>query len=252
MRVNGNNQLGLRFTQELKDKFYKAHYDNYFKSLDESFLKPYKEQFLGILSDDGNKNLLFTKSSIEIANKIKIDKFEPKALKIKQEKKLTFLMGSDRFYRVMLKNDEVFVLLVKRELRENNIYYINYTSFKIMPLKDLVIFPNNQDGYMTDNDFMDFLKLLIFVEYSELEEVLLRPKQSFGTKKEGKYLNESERNFIIVDSSWNKIIVKTENFGVSGHFRWQPIGVNREDRKLVYISEYLKKGYVKKPKNQIC
>lgn len=251
MRVNGSNQFGLRFTQDLKDRFYQAHSKKYFESLDENFVKPYKEQFLNILSDEDNKNLLFTKSSIDISNKIKIDKFEPKSLKIKQEKKLTFLMGGDKFYRVMLKNDEVFVLLVKRELRDNNVYYINYTSFKIFPLKDMVIFPNNQEGYMTDNDFTDFLKLLIFVEYSELEEVLLKPKQSFGTKKEGKYLNESDRNFIIVDSSWNKII-KTDNFGVIGHFRWQPIGSNKEGRKLIYIREYLKNGYIRKAKNQIC
>ncbi|MBK7362835.1 MAG: hypothetical protein IPJ01_11105 [Micavibrio sp.] len=90
MKVSKYNQLGLNFTQEIKDNIYKVHNDKYFAQHPDSFIKPYREQWLDILSDDRNKNLLFTKTSMEVADKIKISKFKPSILKIKQEKKLTF------------------------------------------------------------------------------------------------------------------------------------------------------------------
>jgi hypothetical protein len=135
-------------------------------------------------------------------------------------------------------------MLVLKELREQG-DYISYHSFKIKPLENEVVFPKNQNDYRNDKYFLEFIKLLIFTEYSELEEVTLMPNQSKGNKKEGKIYNDSNKNFTIVDSTWNKIIIRTEKFGVSGHLRLQPIGKNRNDRKLIYISEYLKNGYTK-------
>lgn len=45
-----------------------------------------------------------------------------------------------------------------------------------------------------------------------------------GTRKDGRYFNESREDIVIVDSTWNKIMVKTGEFGVSGHLRFQPSG----------------------------
>ena len=142
MRITKQNQLGLNFTQHIKDNFYNLHDKKYFSMHPESFIKPYREQFKDILSDEGNKNLLFTKTSRDIADKIKIDKFKPSILKIKKEKKLTFLIDDNHFYRVNLKQNEIFVMLVK--LTGEN--YVSYGTFKIMPLADMVIYPQNPTG----------------------------------------------------------------------------------------------------------
>lgn len=251
MKIKIENQLGLNFTQRIKDEFYRIHSAKFFKGIPESYLKPFKQQWLDILSDDGNKNLLFTKTSLEVAEKIKIDKFEPSILKIKKEKKLTFLIDGNHFYRVAIAQGEIFVLHIKKSILDNGHAYLSYDSFKIMPLLNTVVYPPNQTDYLNDKFFKEFIRLLIFTEYSELQETLVNPRQSYGTKKQGKYLNETNKPFIVVDSNWNKIIIRTEGFGVSGHFRLQRVGVNREDRKLIYISEYFKNGYVRGAKREL-
>ena len=54
------------------------------------------------------------------------------------------------------------------------------------------------------------------------------------------------RNIRFLDASWYTTIVRTEGFGVRGHFRLQPCGRDCAERKLVYIKEFRKKGYVRR------
>ena len=250
MKIKKENQLGLNFTQKVKDQFYKIHSDKFFSKFSEDEVAPYKSQWKEILNDEGNKNLLFTKTSQEVCEKIKIDKFEPSILAIKKEKKLTFLIDDTHFYRVCLKQGEIFAICVKKVLVGGMQFYYSYDSFKIFPSQNIVHYPPNQDGYLNDKYFKEFLRLLIFTEYSELEEVVLKPSQSCGTLKQGKYLNETTQSVIIVDSNWNKVVIRTEGFGVSGHFRLSRVGKNREGRKLIYISEFFKNGYVRGAKRK--
>lgn len=250
MKINTQNQLGLNFTEEIKSHFYRLHSEKYFNQYPEDIIAPYKKQWQNILSDNGNKNLLFTQTSLEVANKIKIDNFEPKVLKISKPNKFTYLINDNHFYRVMISQEEIFGLNVRKTLMENGQFYFTYDSFKIIPSENRVVYPVNQSNYLEDKYFSEFLKLLIFTQYSELDETIINPKQSAGTKKQGKYLNESNKPFILVDSAWNKIIVRKEGFGVVGHLRWQPTGKGRSERKLIYIREFIKNGYVREAKRE--
>ena len=256
MKVKAENQLGLNFSQKIKDEFYRLQNDKYFnpraKEFGDEAIEPFRVQWKDILSDNGNKNLFFTKTSRDVADSIKVGKFEAKVLKVKQDRKLTFLIDDTHFYRVCLRKDEILVLIVKSVPSSAGMFYWSYDSIKIKPLLNEVHYPSCPTDYLDDKYFSEFLKLLIFVEYSELEETILKPNQSIGTKKQGKYFNATTQPFVIVDSQWNKIIVRKEGFGVSGHLRWQPVGTNREDRKLIYIAEFVKNGYVRgAKKNQI-
>lgn len=49
----------------------------------------------------------------------------------------------------------------------------------------------------------------------------------------------------VIDSSWLRTIVRTEGFSVRGHFRLQPYGVGRCERRLIYIKPFQKHGYVR-------
>lgn len=252
MKLNEKNQLGLNFNEAMRKEFYRLQDENYFSKLPEELTKPYKEQWLHILSDEKNKNLLFTQSAMDIIDKIKIDKFEASILKVKKDKKLTFLIDENVFYRVNLRQDEIHILHISKKnmpLINNNISaYYSYDSFKIMPLLDTVVYPNNPENYLSDIIFTKVLKMLIFTEYSEVTETLVKPNTKVGTRKEGRYFNESKKDFVLVDSTWNKEIVRNESFGVNGHFRLQRCGKNFEDRRLIYIREFTKKGYIRKPK----
>lgn len=109
-------------------------------------------------------------------------------------------------------------------------------------------FPENERNEDFFNEMMCFIKLLTFTELSELEISLIKPNQSVGNKKDGKYLNQSNSNVSVVDSTWNKIIVRSGAFGVSGHLRLQPTS---NGKKLIYIKEYTKTGYTRNASKEI-
>lgn len=106
-------------------------------------------------------------------------------------------------------------------------------------------FPPDERNEDFDNEMLEFVRLLIFTELIETEIVELGPKQSAGTRKQGKWLNESNHNVKIVDSSWNKILVKGQSFSVTSHIRLQPYGPGLKYRKPILIEEYQKNGYIR-------
>lgn len=50
------------------------------------------------------------------------------------------------------------------------------------------------------------------------------------------------------DCSWYTTIIHTGDFSVRGHWRLQPYGTGRSQKKLIYIHEFQKHGYVRKAK----
>ena len=99
--------------------------------------------------------------------------------------------------------------------------------------------------------FKTFIQTLIFLEFSELETVTVKPNGKIKTVGEGKILNGTNYNIVIVDSTWNKKIIVAGEFSVSGHLRFQPYGANRQRRKLIYIDEFKKQGYVRNAKKEL-
>ena len=80
--------------------------------------------------------------------------------------------------------------------------------------------------------------------YSDTEFKFVESKKKIGTRKKG-YKNNTNYDFTIIDSVWNNIIVRKEGFNVSGHLRLQPCGIQSMDRKLIWITEHKKHGYVR-------
>lgn len=64
-------------------------------------------------------------------------------------------------------------------------------------------------------------------------------------KKQGKLLNNMDIPVTVVNSRWNTTVVRTEQFGVCGHFRLQRIGSGRSDSKVIFIEPFVKNGYVR-------
>ena len=96
------------------------------------------------------------------------------------------------------------------------------------------------------------MQLLSFVELSDIEVTLLNPMKNNGRhKRDGKITNNSPKTVYVVDSSWNKIVMRTDGFAVRGHFRLQPCGPGRMDRKLIWIDAFEKHGYKRKPTAEI-
>lgn len=88
----------------------------------------------------------------------------------------------------------------------------------------------------------DLILFKTFLKYAEAETKIV-----CGERKERhcgeKYVNETNRRIEILDSTYFTTISRTEGFGVSGHFRWQPYGPGMSMKRLQWISEYQKHGY---------
>lgn len=59
-----------------------------------------------------------------------------------------------------------------------------------------------------------------------------------------KYASEIEMPIKIVDSTWFTTLIKSNAFKVSGHFHLQLYGIGLKEKKLIWISEYIKDGIV--------
>jgi hypothetical protein len=89
--------------------------------------------------------------------------------------------------------------------------------------------------------------LLCFFYLSENEEIVVNGGKSYGTRKQADALsNDSNVPVTIINSRWNITSIRTEGFGVRGHFRLQPCGPGLQDTKMIFINPFEKHGYVRK------
>lgn len=101
---------------------------------------------------------------------------------------------------------------------------------------------------MLHNSCCDLIRLLIFLELTDPEITVVAAGKKHSQAPVG-YTNTAGRPVLIVDSTWNKFIVRVEGFGVRGHFRVQPCGPGLSELKLLWIDAYQKNGYVRPPKS---
>ncbi len=101
-------------------------------------------------------------------------------------------------------------------------------------------------------EFTLVMRLLTFIELGDIEILLLQSGRNNGGKVNvDKLTNQSKNNVFVVDSTWNKLLIRTDGFAVRGHFRLQPCGYEMKDRKLIWIDAFEKHGYQRKPKASI-
>lgn len=89
--------------------------------------------------------------------------------------------------------------------------------------------------------------LLCFIKYCPLETKIVNAGRKEHHAGE-KYKNETARNIEILDSTWFTTIIRSEGFGVKGHFRMQPFGTALSQRKLIWIAPFEKEGYTRTAK----
>lgn len=255
MKISPSKFLGLQFDADMQIKIFtmqkKIIDANSTGEENERITKELHE----LLITEGNKNYLMSKPSIEISKKIKVgeEKFDGKMFGgLTVGRKITILINENLFYRYLITPTSILCIWVTTEpiIHEGEErLYMKYTTFRI----------NTENGYLSYPEadpfavelFKNFIQHLVFLEFSELETVTLQPNVKIGTKKQGLYLNDSKSNVVIVDSTWNRIIIKVGEFGVQGHFRWQSYGgIGSSKRKLIYIKDYLKEGYTRNAKKE--
>ena len=83
----------------------------------------------------------------------------------------------------------------------------------------------------------------LFKKYAPIEEIVsVRERRERNDIPDVKTSQKIE----YYDCSWYTTIVRNEGFSVRGHFRLQPCGAGKRDKKLIYIHEFQKHGYVRR------
>jgi len=269
MLVNRKNELGIRLAEEsfIYDGMLKGQIEHLTSKKEHLTQAEYdfgvQNARTLLLADENlpNTNYLIKETAEEMAGKIPLsEKFDIKFLNSVPDKKATFLMGKNltiRYYKTgsMIYCLGLFIteqedgnmlnsLFFRMDLDEGYIYYPikstnQDTKFKVNEI------PMEQIGMNGATILEAVIKLLLFIELSDIIIEILEPNQKTGTRKTGKVFNQSDSNVVVVDSKWNTISVRNEGFKVSGHWRAQPCGVGRQERRIIWIDSFEKKGYVR-------
>lgn len=193
------------------------------------------------INNQGSKLYLICNGVEECSKMIRVgDSFSSRALRNIKFGKHTYLMGKNEVFRFLCNNNAIKGIYWNREEK---------AAFEFG-------FDLEEDGYYFDpkyaKQFSRLTKIITFVELGDIEVVTLESGRNNGkAKANGKITNGAKYTVFVVDSSWNKLIIRTEGFAVMGHFRLQPCGPGLIDRKLIWIDAFEKHGYIRRPKGEI-
>ncbi len=160
------------------------------------------------------------------------------------EGKKTFIFTKDSLLRFFVFDDVImFLYLTDKKTPKVSVVWVDRKT------NDKHEAFNNQ--LKTSLDELTLYRLLCFFYFSKNEEIIVKPGEKHGTRKQPDSIyNESDLDVIIVNNNWNITSIRNEGFDVSGHFRLQPCGVGLNDVRLIFIQPFKKKGYIRKAKNQ--
>lgn len=253
MKLNSKSQLALRMTDYALEMMFQLQWDKFIskcpdKSLADRAVREWIEMFSEEFKPNGNarkkltlpasniknRNYLMTQPALNISSRIKIDegRFDVRFLSKIPDKKITFMLDRHLMIRYRKSGNNIFAVRINTELTPEGREHLTYLSFKINIDNEHIDYMGNPDAPLTDPKFIQFLQLLIFTELSELETVVLKPKEkTHGTRRDGKYVNESSQTVVIVDSTWNKTVIREDGFSVRGHLRLQACGKDLDGKE---------------------
>ncbi len=249
MNLNANTQLGILIPRN-RDIVLNIHYESSLLQrgsnvinlynlpinknwADESFVSGWSKEIEELKK--GATYYYLSKSIFALSSYININNIQYDKIISLGNKHLNLLIDKDSFYQLI----KVDYLL--------QIYYFN-----ININKSYIVHMDLKTGnVMYTNGFKEeiykLLKLITFLEFGDITTQILKKGKSNGKSLlKGKIKNSSPTNITIVDSKWNHILIKSDQFGVRGHFRLQPYGKKNQKIKLIWIDSFIKSGYTRK------
>jgi len=137
------------------------------------------------------------------------------------------------------------IQLVQRRLRiATNFFYGNFHHEDVVT--KFHIGNNNKDNFDPAIVIQMIVQYEIFLQYAKIETKVLKKNQKDSILC--RYENKLPFPITIVDSTWYTNLIKSDAFKVRGHFRLQPFGESRKERKLIWINEFQKEGYTREAK----
>ncbi|MVN79269.1 hypothetical protein GO988_23295 [Hymenobacter sp. HMF4947] len=186
-------------------------------------------------------NYLLTEPAQQVISRIKVgDLFDIEILRTLPENKTlfyNFLVGKDRVLYCEWNKNELYVIDLQR--------YADSPAIK----RSVSLISLTASPKLFDPTTVEAIRCLMFLNLTAPELIQLAAGKKLGTRAQGHY-NATSLPVVLVDSTWNKYLVRTEGFEVSGHFRLQRCGPGNAELKLTWIKPYQKHGYVRLPKTE--
>lgn len=118
--------------------------------------------------------------------------------------------------------------------------------FETKEVRKSFVWKEWEDKGMDADHWLGWLVCLpVFLKYCPMETKMVnggRREKHVGEK----YVNETKYTVEILDSTWFTTIIRSEGFGVGGHFRMQAYGPGMTQRRLQWIEPFEKTGYTRK------
>ena len=199
------------------------------------------------LSNDNNKPYLVTNSVIENLEMLKIkkegDHFNWKVFNKLPDQKVTFIFNEGACLRMLVTEKTVWFCHL--------VFKYNKESKNTGEMYWVMFYFDRETGELCDHfahpdvkNLEEFIyKFLCFFYLTENTEQIIPAGKVHGTRKTGKISNDFKFPLTVVTSKWNITSIRTEEFGVRGHFRVQPCGQNRSNYEIIFIEPFVKSGY---------
>lgn len=163
-----------------------------------------------------------------------------------KNQKSTFYMNNGDCLRMVVSEGTLWFCYMKMDIdhSKENFGHLYWTMFYVDRATGEQCDHFKHEDVLTREVFV--YKLLCFMFLTDNDEVIVPPGTKYGTKKEGKVINTLKVPITIVNSRWNTTVIRTEKFGVRGHFALRWAGQGHTLAKIVFIEPYEKKGYIRK------
>jgi hypothetical protein len=204
------------------------------------------------LCDTDNKSYIVSNSVVENLDMLKVNKkddhYNWDVFKHLPDQKITFIFQDGSLLRMVISHNTIWFCHIKFKFKKgddnhglmhNVMFYIEKDT---MALCDHF---NHPDVIGLEEHIYKFL---CFFYLTENTEEIIPPGRVHGTRKTGKTSNDFKFPITIVTSKWNITTIRTEAFGVRGHFRVQPYGSGSR-YEIIFIAPFEKNGYTRRAKS---
>ncbi|WP_294203073.1 hypothetical protein [uncultured Chryseobacterium sp.] len=201
---------------------------------------------MGILKASGSKNFYCTNSVLEKLDMLKITNHNWDFFKNLPDLKHTYIFPDNALLRVVVDQNSIHFIYMKMHMKDKIGGELKWEVFYIDRKTGERCSHFEHPNVKSIEDFI--FRLMCFIHLTENDEVILKPKEKYGTKKTEKLINILPFPITIINSRWNTTTIRTEGFSVRGHFAIRWTGEGRSVAKIVFIEPFEKTGYIRKAK----
>jgi hypothetical protein len=249
---NDNEYLGLTFDSTLAQKDINKSQHEFMKQAERYRSNPKLHQACQFMQRNLRQHdrfpaYLITLAAVEKASLIDVASTQFYQILIDKKLYATYLFDKHEFIRFAMIEDEVAGWWVHYDTKKSGSKKLIFSPFNINLKADYngeeQIFGNNLASQLQKR----LAPLIAYIEFSpnELREVqakdmsVIHPLRS--TIKTENIL--PPLGYQIVGADWNTELVRTTPSAVRGHYRNQPCGKNRQERKIVWVQDHQRNGY---------